>query len=89
MASNVTTAINRVRGAQRQLARAAGSNFYYSFLMLPSAKRKAIKDVYAFCRLLDDIVDEDPAGRDPAALIKYERARECSNFISSMKGALY
>ncbi|HWN97752.1 MAG TPA: presqualene diphosphate synthase HpnD [Blastocatellia bacterium] len=73
MASNVTTAINRVRGAQRQLARAAGSNFYYSFLMLPSAKRKAIKDVYAFCRLLDDIVDEDPAGRDPAAELQYWR----------------
>jgi phytoene synthase len=67
MASGVTTAIDRVRGARRQFERAAGSNFYYSFLLLPSAKRKAIKDVYSFCRLLDDVVDEDPAGRDPAA----------------------
>jgi phytoene synthase len=73
MASSVTTAMNRVLGARRQLARAAASNFYYSFLLLPSTKRKAIKDVYAFCRLLDDIVDEDPAGRDPAAELQYWR----------------
>ena len=73
MAASVTTAMNRVLGARRQLARAAGSNFYYSFLMLPSPKRKAIKDVYAFCRLLDDIVDEDPTGRDPAAELQYWR----------------
>jgi phytoene synthase len=73
MASGVTTAMNRVLGARRQLARAAASNFYYSFLLLPSAKRKAIKDVYAFCRLLDDIVDEDPTGRDPAAELQYWR----------------
>lgn len=73
MASNVTTALERVRGARRQLERAAGSNFYYSFLLLPSAKRKAIKDVYSFCRLLDDIVDEDPTGRDPGAELAYWR----------------
>ena len=73
MVSSVTTAMERVRGARRQFERAAGSNFYYSFLLLPSAKRKAIKDVYAFCRLLDDIVDEDPTGRDPAAELQYWR----------------
>jgi 15-cis-phytoene synthase len=73
MASNVTTAMNRVLGARRQLARAAASNFYYSFLLLPSAKRRAIKDVYAFCRVLDDIVDENPTGRDPAAELQYWR----------------
>jgi len=73
MASSVTTAMERVRGARRQFERAAASNFYYSFLLLPSAKRKAIKDVYAFCRLLDDIVDEDPTGRDPAAELAYWR----------------
>ena len=45
---------------------ATGSSFYYSFVLLPGAKRKAIRTVYSFCRLLDDIVDEDPKGRDPA-----------------------
>ena len=62
-----------MRGAQRKLARATASNFYYSFLLLPRAERRAIKDVYAFCRLLDDIVDEDQAGRNPYAELEYWR----------------
>jgi phytoene synthase len=66
MASGVSSALSRMRGARRKLATATGSNFYYSFLLLPSPKRRAIKDIYAFCRLLDDIVDEDPKGRDPS-----------------------
>jgi len=61
-------------GAQRKLARATASNFYYSFLLLPSAQRRAIKDVYAFCRLLDDVVDEDQTGRDPYAELEHWRA---------------
>ncbi len=35
-----------------------GSNFYYAFLFLPPAKRAALLSVYAFCREVDDIVDE-------------------------------
>lgn len=34
------------------------SNFYFSFLSLPKAKRHAIETIYAFCRVTDDIVDE-------------------------------
>ncbi|HZM87504.1 MAG TPA: presqualene diphosphate synthase HpnD [Blastocatellia bacterium] len=67
MSSTVSSTVNRMRGAQRKLARAASSNFYYSFLLLPRAERRAIKDVYAFCRLLDDVVDEDHKGRNPYA----------------------
>ncbi len=36
----------------------SGSSFYYSFLFLPPLKRKAITAVYAFCREVDDVVDE-------------------------------
>jgi 15-cis-phytoene synthase len=64
MGSSVSTALSRMLDAQRKLIRATASNFYYSFLLLPSAKRRAINDVYNFCRLLDDIVDEDQKGRD-------------------------
>jgi phytoene synthase len=39
-------------------AAASGSSFYYSFLFLPEGKRKAIIALYAFCREVDDIVDE-------------------------------
>ena len=35
------------------------SNFYYSFLLLPKPKREAINLVYAWCRVADDIVDEE------------------------------
>lgn len=35
------------------------SNFYYSFLFLPKLKREAINVVYAWCRVADDIVDEE------------------------------
>src|SRR5690554_5958710 len=36
----------------------SGSSFYYSFLFLPPERRKAITALYAFCREVDDIVDE-------------------------------
>jgi 15-cis-phytoene synthase len=36
----------------------SGSSFYYSFLYLPSEKRRAITALYAFCREVDDVVDE-------------------------------
>jgi phytoene synthase len=36
------------------------TNFYYSFLVLPSEKRRAIVAVWDFCRAVDDAVDEAP-----------------------------
>ena len=43
----------------------SGSNFYYSFLFLPKAKRDAMYTVYAFCKAVDSAVDEPPAGSRP------------------------
>jgi len=73
MTSTVSSTVSRVLGAPRKLVRATASNFYYSFLLLPRAQRRAINDVYAFCRVLDDVVDEDQAGRNPYAELKYWR----------------
>ena len=42
----------------QQKAAASGSSFYYSFLFLPPQRRKAITALYAFCREVDDVVDE-------------------------------
>jgi phytoene synthase len=39
-------------------ARQSGSSFYYSFKFLPQNKRRAITALYAFCREVDDVVDE-------------------------------
>ena len=38
----------------------SGSSFYYSFLFLPPERRAAITALYAFCREVDDVVDETP-----------------------------
>lgn len=36
----------------------SGSSFYYAFLFLPPERRQAITALYAFCREVDDVVDE-------------------------------
>ena len=47
----------------QQKAAASGSSFYYAFLFLPPERRAAITAFYAFCREVDDVVDEvaDPS----------------------------
>jgi phytoene synthase len=42
----------------QQKAAQSGSSFYYSFLFLPFDRRRAITALYAFCREVDDTVDE-------------------------------
>jgi phytoene synthase len=46
----------------QEKAAASGSSFYYAFLFLPKPRRAAITAFYAFCREVDDVVDE---ARDP------------------------
>ncbi len=45
-----------------RLTRKSRSNFYYAFLLLPRPQREAMYAVYAFCRIVDDVVD---MGGDP------------------------
>ena len=45
-------------------ARAAHSNFYYAFFLLPKPKRDSIAALYAFMRLVDNVADD---GDDVAA----------------------
>jgi phytoene synthase len=42
----------------QRIARAAHSNFYYAFFLLPKPKRDALAALYAFMRLVDDVADE-------------------------------
>jgi len=41
-----------------QKAARSGSSFYYSFRFLPPEQRRAVTALYAFCREVDDVVDE-------------------------------
>lgn len=42
-----------------RVTRQSGTNFYYAFRILPEEKRRAIYALYAFCRVVDDCVDEE------------------------------
>ena len=42
----------------QEKAAQSGSSFYYSFRFLPPGRRRAITALYAFCREVDDVVDE-------------------------------
>ena len=42
----------------QEKAAGSGSSFYYAFLFLPAPRRSAITAFYAFCREVDDVVDE-------------------------------
>ncbi len=56
------TALSPEQYVQQQAA-ASGSSFYYAFLFLPPPRRAAITAFYAYCRAIDDVVDEvqDPS----------------------------
>lgn len=56
--------ISRSYAACHSIARAAHSNFYYAFFLLPKPRRDALAALYAFMRLVDDVADE---GNDLAA----------------------
>ncbi len=54
-----TTDLELAYEACRTITRREAKNFYYAFLTLPAAKRRAIYAAYAFCRHCDDSVDEE------------------------------
>jgi phytoene synthase len=58
----------------QQKAAASGSSFYYSFLFLSAPRRRAITALYAFCREVDDVVDETAEMQIAAAKLAWWRA---------------
>jgi len=69
-------------GADRYTARATRSSrtsFYYSFILLPREKRRAIYAIYAFCRAADDVADGpgDPGEKARGLLEWREELARC------------
>jgi phytoene synthase len=64
----------------QQKAAASGSSFYYSFLYLPAERRRAITALYAFCREVDDAVDEPGETQVAAAKLAWWRAELANLF---------
>ena len=57
----------------REKAAQSGSSFYYSFLFLPQERRRAITALYAFCREVDDAVDEPSDASAARAALEWWR----------------
>lgn len=64
---------------------ARDTNFYYSFLVLPPDKRRAIVGVWDFCRAVDDAVDEAEGPDEGAASLEIEKWR--SEVAAAFEGA--
>jgi 15-cis-phytoene synthase len=64
-------------------AAASGSSFYYSFVFLPPERRRAITALYAFCREVDDAVDEASDPQRAAVKLAWWRAEVANLFAGS------
>jgi phytoene synthase len=61
-------------------AAGSGSSFYYAFLFLPPPRRAAITAFYAFCREVDDVVDEVQDHGVAATKLAWWRSEVASTF---------
>jgi phytoene synthase len=69
-----------------RLTQKSQSNFYYAFLFLPRERRAALEAVYAYCRLVDDVVDEAASPAEKLAGIERWR-RELDAIFGEASGA--
>ena len=53
-----------------EVTRIKSGSFHMASRFLPTAKRRSVRALYAFCRSTDDIVDEAPVGQDSIELLR-------------------
>jgi 15-cis-phytoene synthase len=67
----------------RALTRKSASNLALAFVLLPREKREAMAALYAFCRAVDDVADEDSVAtetrREQLAAWREDIRRACAN----------
>ena len=71
----MATELDLAYGHCQRIAKEHAKNFYYAFRTLPSKKRRAIYAAYAFCRICDDIADEDLSLEEKRRLFAETRRR--------------
>lgn len=65
----------------RAVVAARAKNFSYAFMLLPPARRRALEAIYAYCRVADDLADDDGLATD-------ERARLLADLRARLERAL-
>ena len=75
--------------ACRTITRREAKNFYYAFLTLPVAKRRAIYAAYAFCRHCDDTVDEETSTDAKLKALSDLQANLDSTYSGSASSPVY
>lgn len=65
----------------RAVVAARAKNFSYAFLLLPPARRRGLEAIYAYCRVADDLADDDGLAPD-------ERARRLADLRARLARAL-
>ena len=69
----------------RALTKKSASNLALAFILLPREKRDAMSALYAFCRAVDDVADEDAVStsqrRDQLAAWRDDLRRACENQV--------
>ena len=67
----------------RAITRKSASNLALAFILLPRAKRDAMSALYAFCREVDDVADEESVPvekrREQLAAWRDDVRRACEN----------
>jgi len=72
--------------AAENIARTRARNFYYSFVVLPAEKRRALCAVYAFMRLCDDISDGAASVESKRERLRAWRARLAACLAGDLRG---
>lgn len=67
----------------RRLTREHSRTFFMASSLLPREKRRGARALYAFCRVCDDIVDEQIPGSDPVAALSRWRDQSHQNSMHS------
>jgi squalene synthase HpnD len=68
--------------------RQSGTSFYYGMKILPAARRDAMYGIYAFCRIVDDIADDDTPIAEKRKALEAWRQRIAGAYAGSADDAV-